>query len=213
MLNIPIDEHASILEPYYDGGESYKGHQKYSITEKYTAIPQGCLTQAWDGVRIEVSPGTSTVLKRDGVNVDISGYNRFRLFGIIPKTVHVRLYCNGELVLDGDGPGRTAYLDGEIKTNHTRINSIMYEFETSEVAPVTVSLHYLGMLTGKTCSKLPFTEEWEGFFADTPDYGIYMDYLINDKELKALRDKIKYEPYKSAYEKARETAVSAFSLN
>ncbi|MBQ8588153.1 MAG: heparinase II/III family protein, partial [Clostridia bacterium] len=133
----------------------------------------------------------------------------FRLFGIIPKTVHVRLYCNGELVLDGDGPGRTAYLDSEIKTNHANINSIIYEFETSGVAPVTVSLHYLGMLSDKTRPESPFTEEWEGFFSDNPDYGIYMDYLISADELQNLRDKIKHEPYKTAYEKARETALEA----
>lgn len=209
MLNIPIDEHASILEPYYDSSESYKGHHKYCVNDNYTVFPDGALSQAWDGARIEVSPGTPTVLKRENVNADVTGYNRFRLFGIIPKTVHVRLYCNGELVLDGIGPGRTAYLDGEIKINHTSINSITYEFEASGVAPTTVSLHYLGMLSDKPRPKSPFTGEWEGFFADTPDYGIYMDYLINDKELIALRDKIKHEPYKSVYEKARETALKA----
>jgi len=212
MLNIPIDEYTSILEPYYDGSESYKGHQKYSVVHNYIVIPKGFMRQEWDGVRIDIIPGTPTVLKREGFDVDISCYDRFRLFGIIPECVHVRMYCNGELVLDDDGSGKTAYLDGKITTSYTRINSLIYEFTTSGDSPVTVSLHYMGMISDKARPESPFTAEWEGFFSDTPYYGIYRDYLINEKELQALRDKIKHEPYKSSYERARETALKAMEI-
>ena len=36
MVNYRINEAETIFEPYFDGGESYPNHEKYSLLSEYT---------------------------------------------------------------------------------------------------------------------------------------------------------------------------------
>ena len=211
MINIPIDPSASILEPFYDSGDSYVGHHKYNVLNRYRIEPAGKASIKWDGLSVDIAPSSKTVMETKGLNTNVTGYNHFRLHGLIPTWVHVKVYCNDELVLDENGGGMTGYLDGDIRINHNTVRSLKFEFINERNLEANASIHYLGMLSDVPRRESPFNDEWEGFFADEPDYGIYDETLFSEAELEVLREKIKIEPYKSVYEKARQEAYDAMN--
>lgn len=214
MINIPIDEHSSIIQPYYDGGESYIGHSKYSLIDKYTATPQGSLSQTWVSFSVKIKAGEETTLEYECGGTNISEYSRFRIFGMIPKTVNVRLYCNGELVMDKCGNGTAGYTDSDIKTTQKEMKTLKYVFKNSDENDAEISLFYLGMLKDdfERKRKNPYTSEWEGCFADNPNYGLYNEIAISKSALETLRKKVTYEPYKTIYAGMRKTAEELMKL-
>ena len=206
MFNLPIDDRTCILQAYFDGGDSYADHQKYNVLNKYKSEPENALIQAWDSMRVSIAPKGKTIVERNDFNIDISDYNRFRIFTMTPDCVTVKLYCNDELVLDGRFSGRIEKLDGNIKTTQKILKSIRYEFENSNENPVTVILHYLGMINDKPLNQIPYNSDWEGFFEEKPKSGLFDENLITEKELEGLKERIKEEPFKTMYEGIRKVA-------
>ena len=212
MVCIPIDEYSAIIQPYYDGGDSYKGHNKYSLVEKYKCTPDGSLKQAWNSINVAVNSKSTTVIECNGMNIDISDFDRFRIYGLIPKNIRVKLFCNGELVIDNQGTGKQGFDDGNCKTSQTTVNTLRYEFENSADSDTSLSILYLGVISDKKRNKNPYTDEWEGYFLDNPNYDLFNENLINKEGLINLREKIKYEPYKTAYEAAKKIAFEAMEV-
>jgi len=212
MFKLPIDENTCILQAYFDGGDSYVGHEKYNVINKYKTTPENIMSQAWESARVSIEPNGKSVIERDDLNIDISDYDRFRISALTPDCVHVKLFCNDELVIDSQFSGKIEMLDGDIKTTQAVLKSIRYEFENSNKNPVTVVLHYLGMISDKPKNKIPYENDWEGFFAENPSCEMFDENLITKKELENLKERIKKEPYKTWYEKIRERAYSRMDI-
>ncbi len=212
MISIPIDEYSAIIQPYYDGGESYKDHNKYSLVGNYKCTPQGVLRQGWESIIIDVAAKDKTIIECNGINIDISDFERFRIYGLIPKCIHIKLFCNEELVIDKQATGMQGFDDGEFKTKQKTVNSLRYEFENLDDSNTSLSISYLGVINDKQRNKKPYTAEWEGFFADNPSYELFNENLIGKTELNTLREKIKYEPYKTVYETTRKRALEAMQI-
>ena len=177
MINIPIDEFSGVIQPYFDGGESYKGHFKYSLVPKYKADPEGSMKQAWDSVAITIAPKGKTTIETDGLNIDVSEYSRFRLFCAMAKEVHVKLYINDALALESDGHGKQALIDSTLPISVDIVNSIKYEFTNSTEYKNTINIFYLGVIDDAPRKKSPYTSEWEGFFVDEPSMEMYNEIM------------------------------------
>lgn len=212
MISIPIDEYSSIIQPYYDGGDSYKGHKKYSLIANYNCCPEGTLKQSWDSIVVTVEANSKTVIECEGMNIDISEFDRFRIYGLIPKCIQIKLFCNNELVIDRFATGKQGFDDGTVKTTQNVINSLRYEFYNQGDCDTNLSVSYLGVISDKKRNKNPYTDEWEGFFSEEPSYTLFNENLIGGEELNKLREKIKYEPYKTAYEETRKIALEAMKV-
>ena len=200
MFKLPIDENSCIIQPYFDGGESYTGHHKYSLVTRYKSKPEGIIRQAWDSIMISVPAENKCEIESDNLDVDISDFTRFRLFARVNKNVRVKIFCNDELVLDEYGSGKIEITDSSVITTQKIIKNIRYEFYNESGSNEEIAIYYLGMINDKSKNKNPFTADWEGFFADVPSYDLFDENFISKEELITLRKKIKEEPYKSTYE-------------
>lgn len=209
-MNIPIDDFSSIIHAYYDGGESYKGHKKYSLIKKYRSNPKNCLVQSWDGFKVEIKSENMAVIECEDIEIPTFENNKFRIFASVPENVFVSLYCNEVLVLIASGDGCHFY-DGDILFGEKYIKKIRYEIKNTNEKDLSVALFYLGMINDTKRQRQYFTENWEGFFAEDADYELYNENFISADELESIRNKIKVEPYKSAYEDARKKALAAMN--
>lgn len=206
MIRLPIDESSAIVQPYYDGGDSYPGHSKYSLTKKYKATPENGLFQSWCAFEVTVAAEGETILDYEGADIDISEYNRFRIFGSIPGDIHVKLYCNGELVMDEQGSGSTGYMDTSIRTKQKVIHQLKYIFRNTGKGKLQLTLYYLGVLNDNVKPKNPYTEEWEGCFCEKPQHGLYNEVAASHETIKALREKVKKAPYRKMYQEMKAKA-------
>ena len=66
MNNIKINSAETIFEPFWDSGESYPGHLKYSRLTNYEikAGKNSLAYISWAGVTVEVGQNESLSLKR-----------------------------------------------------------------------------------------------------------------------------------------------------
>ena len=209
MNCLPIDENSCIIQPYYDGSESYVGNHKYSVVPQYKTIPEGAAKQTWEAMLVHIEARGQTEAKIENLNIDISDYTYFRLFSRISKGVNVKIYCNDELVLDKPCNGKIEQIDSEIVTTQKTIKTIKYVFENNNDVFADAVLHYLGMTNDKPKNKNNFTAEWEGFFEENPSVELFDENLISKEELIKLRENISREPFASLYKKAKETAQEA----
>lgn len=212
MINIPIDERSSIVQPYYDGGESYIGHHKYSLVNQYQAFPQGSLKQTWCEFTVSAEPGDEVVLEYEGTEIDISAYNRFRIFGSVPKCINIKLYCNGELVLEEPGNGCVGYIDAHMRTKQMVIRKLKYIFQNTGENKESISLFYLGMLNDKEQQPGSYTSEWEGCFSEEPNYDLYNELTLSREAMAALREKVKKDPLRKTYERMKSEAYELMQL-
>lgn len=214
MINIPIDENTSILQPYYDGGESYKDNFKYSLIKKYKVNPAGSLSQSWCAFEVKVNAESKTVMEYECAGIDISGYNRFRIFGMIPESVRVQLYCNGVLSMDKNGTGEVGFADSDIEICEDNVKTLKYVFTNSGSSDTEITLFYLGMMNDNYTEnkKSPYTSEWEGCFVENPNYDLYNEVAIDKGTISKLKEKIKKEPYKSIYEGIRKKADELMTI-
>ncbi|MDF2924135.1 MAG: hypothetical protein K0R57_3049 [Paenibacillaceae bacterium] len=228
MRNIPINEAESIFEPFWDSGESYPDHQKYSVLSGYdiTISPMAIATvlPTWCSVDIAVqrngnSLQPAVVLER-ACQLDAAGYDVIRLFAAIPPSMRVVLICSTEkqgsrVALDQWGGGETREYDGPLEGE--RITRLRLEVYSLSSEPATLSLLWLGL--SNRCRQLemeqrpsPYTAEWEGCFADTyelkPAIGIY----FHDGELEELRSKLRHSPFDRMMEKLRRQARQDLSI-
>lgn len=206
----PMDNFSAIIHPYFDGGESYPDNYKYSLKDKYECIPKNSVQQDWNGFRVKLNGKEKVIMECKNLNEDISYYEKFRIFALIPGCVHIKLYCSGELEIDCKG-GYNGYYDSEKNTTLKTVNSIKYEFYNESDKDITMTLYYLGAFREGNCPDC-FDDTWEGCFADKPDMSLFNEYYITEKELEILRKNRTEEPFKSIYEKMKREAEKTMTL-
>ena len=179
MRNVPINYAETILEPYWDGGESYPDNEKYSVLQNY----QICYHEAaakifpyWCGVRIAIEQqlGEAPITMERDCDVDLTGYDELRVFASFPQNLTYRLYgeIDGEqrLLLDAVGDDDTTEYVGTfsgIKLTHLR-----YEFQKTGSESCAGLLCWLGLANRSKreeleAAKSPYDSQWEGCFAQT----------------------------------------------
>lgn len=220
MRNVRINEAESIFEAFWDSGESYPEHHKYSCLDKYTisSEDESSVAASWMSVTVRVNAGDSVSIKREA-SLDVSEYDIFRFFGAVSHKLKFKI----NIVLDGrkytviESLGHDTSMEYNGDICGRLVSEIELVFENENTDTYTAELLWLGlsnklkeeeMLSRKT----PYDEEWEGCFRDdakiTPQDGIYFD----QKELELLRSKLSREPFLSMYNMLRAEAEDAMKI-
>lgn len=217
MNNIKINNAETIFEPFWDSGESYPEHFKYSRLTPYEIIADknSLAEPMWSGVRIIVGARETLTIRRK-CDLDITGYDIFRMFAAVSASIKIKILCklDGEFktVLSASGKGSAGEYDGEINGN--LISEIELTFINESEATVQGNLSWLGLSNSVLQKQMEneksrFSSEWEGCFKDgdvefEPTIGIFFD---NDG-LKAIREKVKQEPFLSIFNELKKRAKS-----
>ena len=219
MRNVMINEAESIFETYWDWGESYPEHQKYNALDKYhiNKDKNARVETIWCGVAVTLScKGEGDITKVSMsrcCELDISYYDIFRFFGIIPNDILFRINCiiDGEkkTIIEQYGKGECGEYDGKISGK--KITEFELEFEFGKVGNSSVTLNWLGLANWERQQEMegrisPYDDKWEGCFEENPEIKPLTGIYFNDEELKALRKKVIKEPYFSMMKKLRAQA-------
>lgn len=206
MFRLPAEDNLVLLQPYFEGGDTYKGHHKYSLLNRYCCTPKDYITQGWMNFIIRVDGNSTTVVECDGLDIDLTGYDRFRVFAMLPESITIKCYCNDQLEVNQRG-GFRGFYEGD-KTECKRLCSVRYELSNDSSDSMQCSIYYLGMVRDDVPTPV-FYEDWEGCFAEQADMSLFDEHYMTKQELEEFKEKIKTEPFRSGYEKIKKIALKA----
>lgn len=203
MRNIKINEAESIFEPFWDTGDSYPDHQKYSRITGYeiNTNDAGEVRNNWCSVQIVLHPETgmeSWVSMEKKCCLDICEYDRFRFYGAVPECVDMCIECSidgiEKEIVHCMGRGSTAEYNGMIQGE--KISSVRLKFRNLSKQTTCVDLLWMGLSNSEKEQKMleaesPYTKEWEGCFCEDPQIGPQTGLYFDEKELEEIREKIK----------------------
>lgn len=226
VINIPINEAETIFEPFYDGGESYPDHEKYPRLNNYTvSYAEGTVAkveQTWSAVNILIQSQTTqtySVKLERSCDLEIQGYDRFRLFAAVPENITFCIRCTidgqSQVVMEKTGLGDTCEYDGIIWGR--RITHYSLEFCQKGKETVSINLEWLGLANSERQSvmeskKSPFQESWEGCFCENPVMEPMIGICFTTDELNALRERLGKAPFLKIVDTLRKRAEAAMLL-
>lgn len=221
MRNIYINEFdESIFEPFWDCGESYPEHQKYSVLDEYDVkYPIGAkaiVHNTWCGVSVDITHlGNEPLVMERNCNLKIDGFDGLRLFASIPENVRVEVYAT----IDGDnkrvistfGKKANDEYDGHIEGDI--ITDIKLLFYKSGKESSSVNLKWMGLFNSKRQQEVdnrecPYDSDWKGCFETEYEIKPTVGVLFNSSELEALRKKVQTPVFSGYMDKIRKTAAS-----
>ena len=226
MNNIAINYAESIFEPFYDGGESYPNHEKYSVLKNYKlSYGDGVISnisQTWFSVCVNIQEQTNdeylTVMERE-ISLDIGNYDIFRIFAAVPKAFSFRVFCEidgiSRLVIEASGNDSTGEYNGKIEGG--RVTRIRLEFRASQNG-LLANLHWMGLSNSAkeaemVSRKNSFGEDWEGCFKDDFEIKPEISMYFSEGDLPSLRKKISKQPFKAIMDDIRKVASEDMLLN
>ena len=217
MNNIKINNAETIFEPFWDSGESYSGHLKFSRLTNYEIIADrhSLAYTFWAGVTVEVGSNEKLILKRI-CSLNITEYDILRMFAAISENIKIEISCviDGVLtnVFEGMGKNISGEYDGKISGRE--ISEILMKFTNMSDQPVQGNLSWLGLSNSilqkqMEDEKSRFSDEWEGCFEEgefefSPTIGIFFD----KDGLAEIREKVKKEPFLSIFNELKKRAES-----
>lgn len=230
MKIIEINEAEAIIEPFFDGGTSdytdpdprYRVLDEYEVQALNGAVARA--EQAWAFANLSVDrtvPGKPVLQLRRRCDIDLTDYDTFILFGSLPKDF--RLWVDAEI----DGRVQRL-LDGVAGSGSS--DEYTAPFAGKRMAALTITIASLsdgiegnlcwlglahsGRLEQMLSRKPQYPADWPGCFAQNPpatpvpDIGI----LLGEKELPALREKLKKPPFAAVYQQKKEQAVRDMAI-
>ena len=217
MNNIKINNAETIFEPFWDSGESYPEHFKYSRLTPYEIIAEegSSAETMWSGVRIVVGAKKTLSIRRK-CTLDISDYDIFRMFAAVSQAIKIRILCmiDGKKteVLTEQGKTNAGEYDGAVSGE--RITEIEISFTNESETSAQATLSWLGLSNSvlqeqMESEKSRFSSEWEGCFEEAkviaePTIGIFFD----NTGLDVIREKVKKEPFMSIFNELKKRADS-----
>jgi hypothetical protein len=216
MRIVPINEAEAIIEPFWDGGSSEHPKDKHSVLGEYavTVAPsaRARVAQTWASAEVSIdraAPGAPAVKMARACDLQMDGYDVFRVFGSLPSSVRMtaRAVIDGEerLLLDGVPGGDTnGEFDGPLPGG--RMTRLSLEFASVDSRPAAITLLWLGLANRAAQARLearvsPYTPDWPGALgsgepaAAAPEIGIFFDAA----ELAALREKVRVPPFRELF--------------
>ncbi len=218
MKNIYVNDAETVFEPFWDSGESYPNHEKYSYLNNYEVTVRKDEIEkaenAWNGIKVTVAESTdySVEMKRK-IKLDITDFDRFIFAASVPKSVEFEVLCriDGKMrdIIAAHG-GRKEY-EGEICGDE--ITEIAIRFKNTESGTASVLLSWLGLADSKRREeslkrKSVYDSEWEGCFCSDYEIAPAFDLLVKSDEIEELREKVSKEPFSCVMEKIRKFAES-----
>lgn len=226
MNNIPINRAETIFEPFWDSGESYPNHQKYSRLEKYRILyGENALAKVsvgWNGIKVSIEKageGPTTVAMERDCRLFVEKYDRLLFFGAIPSAFQFRLFVeiDGEFkcIIHEKGNNSTKEYIGNIAGRE--ITKVRLDFYNEMPQPYEATLYWIGLANSKKQDEMeeeksPYDSKWEGCFQKDgrvePMIGLYFGKNGLDK----LREKVKKDPFRTVMEKIRRQAREDLKL-
>ena len=217
MNNIKINNAETIFEPFWDSGESYPEHHKYSRISSYEikTDKNSSVSVFWAGIRISIAANETVVLQKH-CDLTVSGYDIFRMFAAISKDIEIKIscVCDGKelAVIACSGKGNAAEYDGKISGKKITAYTLRFTNHSDEKESATLS--WLGLSNSEKQKQLEsdnsgFDADWEGCFCEgktkiEPVIGIFFD----KDGLTAIREKVKKEPYSKIFADIKERAMT-----
>ncbi len=209
MNRIKINSAESIIQAYFDGGESYDTHQKYSDLNQYeVTIPDSVtatVKQGWCAGDILIYSGKEAVTLERACDLDVSGFDQVTLcahsrnvtVSIILTTdkgeqVALREYAVGQKEFGGRFQGdRLLKIRLEVQLTDPEISGdlglVWLAVANSQRLPQTQERGYY------------FSPDWEGCFKDDYEIGPEIGIYFGKDQLAEMRDKVKKPPFDKIY--------------
>lgn len=206
---IRIDDSTVIIEPYMDGGESYEGHSKYAVIDRYETEGDITAGQTWEGARVTVlAGGRGTAVTRIPVK-DMGLFDTATVKMQCPETVRVRILFDDTQVMDVWGSGNISLHEGQGMPG--QMSRITFEFINTSDKDANIILYYLGA-TDRKRKKVPYySGNWEGFFEEKISFEPMDEDVLDKEQVERFRRKIREGTMDSVYQKAKNTALEILS--
>lgn len=219
MNNIIINRAESIFEPFWDSGESYPTHRKFSRLSNYTVTlgkgAQAAAKTDWASVVLTVekpSLENFDIKIERKCSLDIKNYDTFILFGKADKNSVITVNCtvdgkNTEII-STHGANSVIKHTGKISGKTISQISISLKSEIPDRA-TSAALYWLGLGKSDVIAeeKSVYSPDWEGCFNDSFDIKPSCNIFFDENELMLLRKKLTKEPFKSIYKKIYSLAL------
>lgn len=190
---IKIDQSISIIEPYFDGGDSYTNHNKYSYILQYAVEGNLEVSQNWDSGVIKLSAEGEGFLERKINAEDVSGFDMLNVKACCPKSVRMKIYLDDVLIMDEFGINVLENYKAELKSD--KVEKIRFHFINNSDASSTVNLYYLGVSRNEKVEVL-YSGSWEGCIEDEISFVPYDDDVFPNKDADCFKSfddkKLKY---------------------
>ena len=234
MKNIYINEAETIFAPFYDGGDSFRDHQKYSCLSEYTIDTHdaGMVTQTWWSAKVvvygkqeqkkeQLNDILQLVSMVDTCQLDIQDFDIFRVFAIVSEDIRFKVICcvDGvdQEIICTTGYGVNKEYNGRICGR--MITRIRLEFENLSDRDASSELIWMGLSnSAKEKSMLErksqYDEQWEGCFVSEeesvlmPQLGLYFD----EQGLIELRQKMQTPHFQCQMDYLRSQALEAMKI-
>ncbi len=220
MRLVPINEAEAIIEPFWDGGSSEHPDDKYAVLSEYdvhiAADVRAHVTQSWCAAEVIIERASSAadqVTLYRTCNLDLTGYDVFRVFASLPAWVQMTVSATIDGVMrtliDTRGGNTHDEFDGALTGK--QLTGLTLAFAATEDRPAYVELLWLGLANRAAqdvmeARRSPYDAAWRGFLAGAensathePQIGIFFD----ASELVTLRNKISREPFKTIFDRLR----------
>ncbi|NSW91891.1 MAG: heparinase II/III family protein [Firmicutes bacterium] len=229
MRVVSINQAEAIIEPFWDGGSSEHPDNKNSLLGQYKVTvddgAKGQVRQTWCAVEVVIEksePGKTAIVMERKCDIDIGGYDIFRVFASIPSWVCMTVVgrVDGKMqnfIEKVTGRDNTDEYDGDIRGRW--LTEVRLEFSMIGNQPAVISLLWLGLSNREEQNKMearksPYTPDWPGCLREQsgqpiPQIGIFFD----AKDLEELRRRVKAGPLKKIYDEIRKQALADMELN
>ncbi len=219
MNLIKINPAESILEAWFDGGESYEGHQKYAALTQYTVtVPnsvKAAVKQGWCAVDVSIYSGAEAVTLERSCDLDISGFDRFCL-AMLPSNVRVRIVLTTDA---GEFSAEKTYTENEKDElwgalSGTQLHKLRLEVCLADAcaygnaALVWLSLADSRCLAQKEKPAYRFSPDWPGCFQKDYEIGPEIGIYFGKDQLAAMRQKVQKPPFDKIYAVTRESVYA-----
>lgn len=219
MRNIKINEAESIIEAFWDVGESYPDNHKYNILNDYRVVCDETagakVSPQWSGVSVisnkSIGERPFAVLEQKlAHNLRTNGADKFILFAAIENSVKVKIVLQTDkgriIAIDTYGMKGTNEYTGEIKGSS--IFSVRLEF----YGVGAVWLFWMGLQNSERIGDLTapsdYDSEWRGCLNDDFEIEPELNIYFNKDELEILRKKMNSKYFKVTMDKFRKEAVN-----
>ena len=192
---IKADEYNSIIEPYFDGGDSYTGHHKFSYIMQYQCSGDTSVSQTWECGCIEILKNGKGTISREIFPNDISGYDTVTLKASFPEGVKVTLWFDDVQVLSTEGTGFIDIFEAPIKKSG--VSKITLDFNSVLQYNVCVNLYYIGVSKRAVKQEPLYVGNWEGCFEENVSFELYDEDFISREVFENLPAII--QEYKEVY--------------
>ncbi len=223
---VPINEAEAILEPFWDGGSSEHPTDKLSLLGAYTLrVPEGvvgAVEQTWCAIRVSFEhahPGATITMQRD-CDLDVSGYDVFRVFASIPSWVCLEVTglvdgTQQTIIAPIAGTDTNDEFDGPLRGS--RLTGYTLAYTLTEDRPASIDVLWTGLSNQAKQREMeartsPYTSDWPGMLVAEvapervePQIGI----LFGPQELASLRHKLHEPALAEAYAALKESLADA----